>query len=108
MISLSLSCRGLDFTSQAITNNVKNPTEELSTSFRSAYTNTLKPHHSIIVKPIFSAAMSATPYRKDFYKKLGDNQEVVDKQLKEWMAGLEDTLVVLKKDLYELNPKWKV
>ena len=87
---------------------MRNPDEELSTSFRSAYANTLKPHHSIIVKPIFSAAMSATPYRKDFYKKLGDNQEVVDKQLREWMVGLEETVLVLKKDLFDLNKKWKV
>lgn len=100
--------RGLDFTLQAISVNLRNPDEELSTSFRSAYTNTLKPHHSIIVKPIFSAAMSATPYRKDFYKKLGDNQEVVEKKLREWLVGLEETVLVLKKDLFDLNKKWKV
>jgi hypothetical protein len=27
-----------------------------------------------MVKPIFSAAMSATPYRKDFYGKLGSDE----------------------------------
>lgn len=103
-----VSFRGLDFTSQAMSNNIKSPSEELSTSFRTAYSNTLKPHHSILLKPVFSAAMSATPYRKDFYKKLGDDQEAVDRQLKEWLSGLQETLIVLKKDLFELNKKWKV
>jgi hypothetical protein len=55
--------RGLDFTAQALRHNISNPSVELSQSFRDAYGNTLKPHHSFIVKPIFSAAMSATPYR---------------------------------------------
>lgn len=91
-----------------MSNNVKSPSEELSTSFRTAYSNTLKPHHSILLKPVFSAAMSATPYRKDFYKKLGDDQETVDRQLKEWLSGLQETLIVLKKDLFDLNKKWKV
>ena len=105
---VSASIRGLDFTSQAMSNNVKNPSEELSTSFRTAYSNTLKPHHPLLLKPVFSAAMSATPYRKDFYKKLGDDQEAVDRQLKEWLSGLQETLIILKKDLLDLNKKWKV
>ncbi|EMC96391.1 hypothetical protein BAUCODRAFT_139209 [Baudoinia panamericana UAMH 10762] len=87
--------RALDFTAQGIRHNLSHPTEELSTSFRDAYGNTLKPHHSFIVKPIFSAAMSATPYRKDFYPKLGDDQTRVQKELDEWLTALEERVKIL-------------
>ncbi|KAK5116530.1 hypothetical protein LTR85_009155 [Meristemomyces frigidus] len=91
--------RGLDFTSQALRKNLSNPSEELSTSFRNAYGNTLKQYHSFMIKPIFSAAMSATPYRKDFYAKLGDNQERVQKELGEWLSALEERVSILKEFL---------
>lgn len=90
--------RGLDFTSQALRQNLTNASEELSVSFRSAYGTTLKQHHSIIIKPIFSAAMSATPYRRDFYAKMGGegDQERVRRELSEWVAALENQVGVLK------------
>lgn len=91
--------RALDFTAQALRKNLSNPSEELSTSFRDAYGNTLKQYHSFLVKPIFSAAMSATPYRKDFYAKLGDNQDRVHKELSEWLAALEEQVSILKEFL---------
>ena len=90
--------RGLDFTAQALRHNVSHPTEELSASFRHAYAETLKPHHSFLVKPIFSAAMGACPYRKEFYRKLGDEGTEAEVQaiLLEWLAALEAQVVVLK------------
>ena len=50
------------------------------------------------MKPIFSAAMSATPYRKDFYAKMGDegDQERVRRELSEWVAALEKQVGILK------------
>jgi len=98
--------RGLDFTAQALRQNLSKPGEELSESFRGAYGNTLKPHHSFIVKPIFSAAMSATPYRKDFYKKLGDDQAKVEKELGLWLAALEERVAVLKEFMASKEAKW--
>ena len=98
--------RGLDFTAQALRRNITNPSEELSASFRDAYGNTLKPHHSFIVKPIFSAAMSACPYRKDFYPKLGDDQQRVQKELSEWLAALEERVGILKDFLGRKENKW--
>ncbi|KAL9095159.1 MAG: hypothetical protein Q9165_002415 [Trypethelium subeluteriae] len=90
--------RGLDFTAQALRQNLSNASEELSTSFRAAYSGSLKQHHSLLVKPIFSAAMSATPYRKDFYAKLGDerDQERVRRELSEWVAALEQQVGILQ------------
>ena len=96
---------GLDFTAQALRQNVSNPSDELSTSFRGAYTNTLKPHHSFIVKPIFAAAMSATPYRKDFYAKLGGNEKERQQSLDRWLTALEQQVSVLKQDLSQRNIK---
>ncbi|KZZ91532.1 Glycolipid transfer protein domain protein [Ascosphaera apis ARSEF 7405] len=88
--------RGLDFTAQALRHNLNNPTVELAESFRTAYTTTLKPYHSFIVKPIFSAAMSATPYRKDFYAKLGPDTEENMSRLNIDVDALEKRVVILK------------
>ncbi|KAG8625740.1 hypothetical protein KVT40_006141 [Elsinoe batatas] len=98
--------RGLDFTAQSLRQNLSKPSEELSASFRAAYSNTLKPHHSFIIKPIFSAAMSATPYRKDFYKKLGDDETRVNKELGEWLEGLEKNVKILNEFLASKEAKW--
>ncbi|KAK3339015.1 putative heterokaryon incompatibility protein [Neurospora tetraspora] len=88
--------RGLEFTCKGLANNVAAADQELSTSFRAAYDVTLKPHHSFLIKPIFSAAMSACPYRTDFYSKLGDDQDKVNAQLKEYLAALENFVNILK------------
>ncbi|KAF2472664.1 glycolipid transfer protein [Lindgomyces ingoldianus] len=98
--------RGLDFTAQALRQNLSAPSEELSASFRSAYGNTLKPHHSFIIKPIFSAAMGATPYRNDFYKKLGDDEAKVNAELEKWLAALEKVVGILKEFMARKEAKW--
>ncbi|KAM0326736.1 hypothetical protein ACHAQA_006609 [Verticillium albo-atrum] len=98
--------RGLEFTSIALSKNVANTTEELADSFRAAYSTTLKPHHSFIVKPIFSAAMSATPYRKDFYAKLGDDEAKVAAALRVYLASLEKIVAILKGFLETKDAKW--
>jgi hypothetical protein len=95
----------LDFTGQALRQNLSNPADELSTSFRGAYNNTLKPHHSFLVKPIFSAAMSATPYRKDFYAKLGEDEKLCQQALDKWLNALEQQVSVLKQDLSQKGIK---
>lgn len=98
--------RGLDFTAQALRKNQTNSSEELSVSFRDAYGNTLKQYHGFLVKPIFSAAMSATPYRKDFYAKLGDDQGRVERELQEWLGALEERVGVLKEFLGRKEVKY--
>lgn len=98
--------RGLDFTAQALRQNIDNSTEELSNSFRTSYSNTLKPHHSFIVKPIFSAAMGATPYRKDFYAKLGEDQTKVQAELVPWLESLEKVVGVMKDFMASKEAKW--
>ncbi|KAJ4364453.1 hypothetical protein N0V83_009047 [Neocucurbitaria cava] len=98
--------RGLDFTAQALRHNTSNSSKELSDSFREAYGKTLKPHHSFVVKPLFSAAMSATPYRKDFYKKLGDDDSKVQAELEKWLAALEKAVGVLNGFLARKEAKW--
>ncbi|KAM5516946.1 Pleckstrin-like protein [Fusarium oxysporum f. sp. phaseoli] len=98
--------RGLDFTKQGLEHNVQNPSVELSDSFRDAYGNTLKPHHSFMVKPIFSAAMSAVPYRKDFYAKLGDNPEKVQADLEAYLASFSKIVAILKEFINSKEAKW--
>ncbi|KAH6718003.1 glycolipid transfer protein domain-containing protein [Leptodontidium sp. 2 PMI_412] len=98
--------RGLDFTCIALSQNLALPTEELAASFRNAYGNTLKPHHSFLIKPIFSAAMSACPYRKDFYISLGEDPEKVAEELRVWLVALEQVLAILKGFLDRKEAKW--
>lgn len=98
--------RGLDFTAQALRHNLTNADKELADSFRNAYGNTLKPHHSFVVKPLFSAAMSATPYRKDFYSKLGEDDAKVQPALDEWLAALERNVSILNTFLARKEAKW--
>lgn len=97
---------GLDFTAQGLRHNIDNPSEELSVSFREAYGKTLKPHHSFVIKPIFSAAMSATPYRKDFYAKLHPNQSEVGPKSEAYTAALEKNVKILKEFLDRKEAKW--
>ena len=59
-----------------------------------------------MVKPIFSAAMSATPYRKDFYGKLGNDQTKVNRELDEWLSALEKIVGTLKEFLAKKENKW--
>ncbi|OJJ44398.1 hypothetical protein ASPZODRAFT_121745 [Penicilliopsis zonata CBS 506.65] len=98
--------RGLDFTAQALRHNINDPASELSVSFRDAYGKTLKPHHSFVIKPIFSAAMSATPYRKDFYAKLGSDPERVNEAFNREVESLEKVVAILKAFLDTKEAKW--
>ncbi|KAL8727689.1 MAG: hypothetical protein Q9181_005614 [Wetmoreana brouardii] len=100
--------RGLDFTAQALRHNQSHPPDELSTSFRTAYTSTLKPHHSFLVKPIFSAAMSATPYKKDFYAKMSASEDEgkVKVEMGKWLDALENQVGILKEFVGRKEAKW--
>ncbi|OJD15435.1 hypothetical protein AJ78_04310 [Emergomyces pasteurianus Ep9510] len=91
--------RGLDFTSKALRHNISFPNDELSASFRAAYGDTLKPYHNFLVKPIFVAAMGATPYRKDFYAKLGDDPAKCQAALELSTSSLERIVSILKEFL---------
>ncbi|ETN43702.1 uncharacterized protein HMPREF1541_02861 [Cyphellophora europaea CBS 101466] len=111
--------RGLDFTAQALRHDLTSnagllgtepkPKAELADSFRSAYKGTLAPHHGFMVKPIFSAAMSATPYRKDFYSKLAGSQvssEKLTSEVERWVSALEERIAILKTFLASKEAKW--
>lgn len=98
--------RGLEFTCAALSKSVANSSEELADSFRNAYSTTLKPHHSFLVKPVFSAAMSACPYRADFYAKLGQDQEKVSSELRTYLAALDKIVGILKGFTESKDAKW--
>lgn len=102
----NISGSGLDFTAQALRQNISKVDEELSTSFRSAYSNTLKPHHGLLIKPIFSACMSATPYRKDFYPKLCADPAKLTTELEKWLSALEGDVSIIKEFLGRKDVKW--
>jgi hypothetical protein len=50
--------------------------------------------------------MSATPYRKDFYKKLGDDESKVQTELDTWLKSLEKVVGVLNQFLARKEAKW--
>ncbi len=87
--------RGLQFTAQSLQETIDNPTKELSETFTSGYNKTLVNYHSFVVKPVFKLAMKACPYRKDFFEKLGSDQEKVLTQLKQWLAALQKIVKII-------------
>lgn len=87
--------RGLQFTSQAMRETVNNPTTELTKTFTDAYSKTLSKYHGMMIRPIFKLAMKACPYRKDFFEKLGADQEKVNQQLEEWLKALENIVQII-------------
>jgi biotin synthase-related radical SAM superfamily protein len=60
-----------------------------------------------VIKPIFSAAMSATPYRADFYKKLGSDQSKVNSSMEKEVAALENVVNILKTFQARKDAQWK-
>lgn len=99
--------RGLEFTCIALSQNVAKESEELAESFRGAYGVTLKPHHSFLIKPIFSAAMGACPKRKDFYTKLGSDVNKIMEQLRTYLAALDKIVAIIKAFLATKDAKWQ-
>ena len=87
--------RGLQFTAQAMRETVDNPSSELVKTFTDAYLKTLSQYHGMLVKPIFKLAMKACPYRKDFFAKLGADQEKIVQQLTAWLEALEKIVKII-------------
>jgi hypothetical protein len=50
--------------------------------------------------------MGACPYRKDFYEKLGDDQERVATELRVWLEALQNIIAILKAFLDTKDAKW--
>ncbi|KAL6249283.1 hypothetical protein RBB50_004346 [Rhinocladiella similis] len=101
--------RGLDFLGHALrTDLVQNkdipatekiPKMDLRESFRDSYKVTLSPYHTVVIRPIFRAAMSAAPRRKDLYIRMtgkGTDPDVTIKAMEEWVTALEAIVTILK------------
>lgn len=52
--------RGLSFTCKALQNSEEDKTKELSVAFTSSYEKTLKKHHGVFIRPIFTASPTAS------------------------------------------------
>jgi len=50
--------------------------------------------------------MSATPYRKDFYAKLGADEAKVGAELEKWLASLEKVVAILRSFTTSREAKW--
>ncbi|KAL9711529.1 hypothetical protein Ac2012v2_004600 [Leucoagaricus gongylophorus] len=100
--------RGLSFTCKALQNAQENKPEELSVAFTKSYESTLKQFHNFIVKGVFSVAIKACPYRKDFFAKLRADkdggepatEDELDTDLNKWLASLS-AIVKHMQDFYE-------
>lgn len=107
--------RGLSFTCKAIQQTQADSAKQLSAAFNESYANTLKPHHSFIVRPIFSAAMSACPKREVLYDGLrkkeehdeGEDatQEELDTMLNAWLDALAKIVARIEAFFEENNYK---
>ncbi|KAJ9125601.1 hypothetical protein QFC22_000563 [Naganishia vaughanmartiniae] len=88
---------GLKFTAIGLRRSQQDKSEELSVSFQKAYEGSLRPHHGMMVRPLFALAMKACPYRATFYPKLGEPEAEVQKELDEWLTGLEKIVAQMEK-----------
>jgi len=88
--------RALEFTSESIAHSLENADAELTNSFTTMYQTTLKPYHTWLMSKGFQAGLQTVPYRKDFFPKLGGDQDKVSGQAKEWLEGVDRVLKVLK------------
>lgn len=59
-----------------------------------------------MVKPVFNAALSATPYRKDFFAKLGLDASR-EPAVKEYVAALQKQVNILKEFQTRKEAQWK-
>lgn len=98
--------RGLQFMYQALSRNLASETEELNTSFNAAYGKTLSNFHNFLARGGFKLAMSACPYRKDFYAKLSPNYADLKVKLQAWLGALENIVDILEKFLDSKEAKW--
>ncbi|KAI8097114.1 glycolipid transfer protein domain-containing protein [Halteromyces radiatus] len=97
--------RGLDFTAQALRRSLSDQTEELTISFTKSYEATLKKFHGILVRPVFSLAMKACPYRKDFYEKINVQSSDDIAVMKAWLAALE-AIIATAQAVFVAHPEY--
>ncbi|KAF0436934.1 glycolipid transfer protein [Gigaspora margarita] len=90
--TLVLLTRQIEFIAVGLRRSLDDPNEELAVSLTESYKKTLEPYHSIIIRPIFKIAIKACPYRHEFFKKLGDNQEKVYQQYESWLSSIEEII----------------
>ncbi|KAJ9628434.1 hypothetical protein H2204_009271 [Knufia peltigerae] len=101
--------RGLDFLAHALKTDLtqnkdisateKMPKMDLRESFRDSYKVTLSPYHTVVIRPIFRAAMSAAPRRKDLYIRLsgkGTDPELAVQAMEKWVTATETIVTILK------------
>ncbi|KAL1960660.1 hypothetical protein VTO42DRAFT_7239 [Malbranchea cinnamomea] len=98
--------RGLAFTAAALRHNLKYPSKELAESFTDAYVGTLKKHHNFAVRTGFNWAIKFTPYRKDFYAKLGKDQAKVLEKMEAEVTALEKVVAILESFIEDKAKKW--
>ncbi|KAJ3534140.1 hypothetical protein NMY22_g7045 [Coprinellus aureogranulatus] len=100
--------RGLSFTCKGLQHAQADPSTELAPAFTKGYEQTLKAFHNFIVKGVFSVAMKACPYRKDFYTKLAADPaggapvpaDKLNEELNKWLSAL-DAIVTRMQAFYE-------
>ncbi|KAK5052575.1 hypothetical protein LTR84_002440 [Exophiala bonariae] len=108
-MGLTWLIRGLDFLAHALRSDLtqnkdvpvteRYPKRELRESFRDSYKVTLSPYHTVVIRPIFRAAMSAAPRRKDLFIRLsgqGTDPGTTVKAMESWLTGLEVIVTILK------------
>ncbi|CAO3593921.1 unnamed protein product [Absidia cylindrospora] len=97
--------RGLDFTAQALRRSLTDQAEELTVSFTKSYEATLKKFHGYLVRPVFSLAMKACPYRKDFYAKINVQNDEDKAVMSGWLAALE-TIIATIQAVFVAHPEY--
>ncbi|CAO3587283.1 unnamed protein product [Absidia cylindrospora] len=97
--------RGLDFTAQALRRSITDQAEELTVSFTKAYEATLRKFHGMLVRPVFSLAMKACPYRKAFYEKINVTNDESLAVMSGWLGALE-AIIATAQAVFVAHPEY--
>lgn len=102
---------GADLTeNKGVVTSEPKPPREVADLFRASYQLTLSQYHNVLIRQIFKAAMSATPRRRELYRRMtgeGVDPEVTRERLERYVAGLEKIVEILKTFLSSDDAKWE-
>jgi hypothetical protein len=97
--------RALNFIGKMLQVLVNDPSKKMSECVYAGYEASLRPHHGMIIRGTFSAAVSMAPSRDKFMAKLGPDETVVIAALKEGMPMITELVTSIQSFLVSKDAK---
>jgi len=97
--------RALNFIGKMLQVLVNDPSKKMSECVYAGYEASLRPHHGMIIRGTFSAAVGMAPSREKFMAKLGPDETVVIAALKEGMPMITELVTSIQSFLVSKDAK---